>query len=128
VLTCLIGLAVAPDIPTFVEMGLPALSFSEWSALFAPKGTPADIVGKLNAAAVEALADPAAMSDPPQKTFVCLARRPKEMVWLPLTGGISACPAGSSETKSYTSWLPVKRGHDVRTWPILLQKSKIAGR
>jgi tripartite-type tricarboxylate transporter receptor subunit TctC len=55
-------MAVAPDIPTFVEMGLPALSYSEWSALFAPKGTPADIVGKLNAAAVEALADPAVQS------------------------------------------------------------------
>jgi tripartite-type tricarboxylate transporter receptor subunit TctC len=55
-------MAVAPDIPTFVEMGLPALSHSEWSALFAPKGTPADIIGKLNAAAVEALVDPAVRS------------------------------------------------------------------
>jgi tripartite-type tricarboxylate transporter receptor subunit TctC len=55
-------MAVAPDIPTFVEMGLPALSHSEWTALFAPKGTPAHIVGKLNAAAVEALAEPAVQS------------------------------------------------------------------
>jgi tripartite-type tricarboxylate transporter receptor subunit TctC len=55
-------MALAPDIPTFVEMGLPALSYSEWSALFAPKGTPADIVRKLNVAAVEALADPAVRS------------------------------------------------------------------
>jgi len=55
-------MAVAPDIPTFVEMGLPGLSRSEWSALFAPKETPAHIVGKLNAAAVEALADPAVRS------------------------------------------------------------------
>ena len=55
-------MAVAPDIPTFAEMGLPTLSHSEWSALFAPKGTPAHIVGKLNAAAVEALADPAVRS------------------------------------------------------------------
>jgi tripartite-type tricarboxylate transporter receptor subunit TctC len=52
-------LAVASDIPTFAEMGLPTLSFSNWSALFAPKGTPRDIIGKLNAAAVDALADPA---------------------------------------------------------------------
>jgi tripartite-type tricarboxylate transporter receptor subunit TctC len=50
--------ALAPDIPTFAEMGLPALSFSSWFALFAPRATPKDIVGKLNAAAVEALADP----------------------------------------------------------------------
>jgi tripartite-type tricarboxylate transporter receptor subunit TctC len=55
-------LAVAPEIPTFAEMGLPAVSWSNWGALFAPKGTPSDIIGKLNAAVVEALADPAAQS------------------------------------------------------------------
>jgi tripartite-type tricarboxylate transporter receptor subunit TctC len=52
-------LAFAPDIPTFAEMGLPGLSFSQWMGLFAPKGTPKDIVGRLNAATVEALADAA---------------------------------------------------------------------
>jgi hypothetical protein len=41
---------------------LVALSFSEWFGLFAPKGMPKDIVGRLNAAAVEALADPAVRS------------------------------------------------------------------
>jgi tripartite-type tricarboxylate transporter receptor subunit TctC len=55
-------LTVAPDIPTFGEMGLPALSFSNWVGLFAPKGTPKDFIGKLNAAAVEALADPGVQS------------------------------------------------------------------
>jgi tripartite-type tricarboxylate transporter receptor subunit TctC len=55
-------MAVAPDIPTFAEMGWPALSRSFWSGLFAPSGTPRDIIGKLNAAAVEALADPAVRS------------------------------------------------------------------
>jgi tripartite-type tricarboxylate transporter receptor subunit TctC len=55
-------LALAPDIPTFAEMGLPAVSYSGWYALFAPKGTPRDIIGNLNAAAVEALADPAVRS------------------------------------------------------------------
>ena len=33
-------LALAPDIPTFAELGLPSLSFSNWYGLFAPKGTP----------------------------------------------------------------------------------------
>jgi hypothetical protein len=42
-------LALAPDIPTFAEMGLPALSYSAWFGLFAPRGTPTDIIGKLNA-------------------------------------------------------------------------------
>jgi tripartite-type tricarboxylate transporter receptor subunit TctC len=55
-------LATAPDIPTFAEMGLPGLSFSEWFGLFAPKGTPKDIIGRFNAAAVEAMADPAVRS------------------------------------------------------------------
>jgi len=52
-------LAAASDIPTSGEMGLPALSASTWFGFFAPRGTPMEIVGKLNAATVEALADPA---------------------------------------------------------------------
>jgi tripartite-type tricarboxylate transporter receptor subunit TctC len=55
-------LAMAPEIPTFAEMGLPALSLSPWAGLFAPKGTPNDIIGRLNAAVMEALADPAVRS------------------------------------------------------------------
>jgi tripartite-type tricarboxylate transporter receptor subunit TctC len=50
-------LAQAPDTPTFSEMGLPSVSHSGWQALFAPNGVPQEIIGKLNAAAVEALAD-----------------------------------------------------------------------
>jgi tripartite-type tricarboxylate transporter receptor subunit TctC len=38
--------------------GLPAISYSDWTGLFAPKGTPTAVVGKLNAAATQALADP----------------------------------------------------------------------
>ena len=55
--------ALAPDIPTFGEMGLP-LSFSGfgWYGLFAPKGTPEEIIDRLNAATVLALADPAVRS------------------------------------------------------------------
>jgi tripartite-type tricarboxylate transporter receptor subunit TctC len=43
-------------------MGRPALSYSSWYGIFAPKGTPSDIIGKLNAAAVVALADPGVTS------------------------------------------------------------------
>jgi tripartite-type tricarboxylate transporter receptor subunit TctC len=57
-----VRLASAPDIPTFREMGLPALSYTTWAGFFAPKGTPKDIISKLNAAAVDALADPAVRS------------------------------------------------------------------
>ena len=52
----------APDIPTFGEMGLPTLSHSEWFGLFVPRGTSRDIISKLNAAVVAALADPAVRS------------------------------------------------------------------
>jgi tripartite-type tricarboxylate transporter receptor subunit TctC len=53
---------LVPDIPTFAEMGLSAVTYTNWYALFAPKGTPKDIVGKLNQAAVAALADSAVRS------------------------------------------------------------------
>jgi tripartite-type tricarboxylate transporter receptor subunit TctC len=54
--------ALAPDIPTFAEMGSPGLSYSYWNGLFAPKGTPRDIISKLNAAVVDALTDQAVRS------------------------------------------------------------------
>jgi tripartite-type tricarboxylate transporter receptor subunit TctC len=55
-------LASAPDVPTFAELALPGLSYSAWAGLFAPKGTPNEVIDKLNAAAVEALAAPAVRS------------------------------------------------------------------
>jgi tripartite-type tricarboxylate transporter receptor subunit TctC len=51
--------ASAPDIPTTDEAGLPGFHMTLWSGLWAPKGTPKEIVAKLNAAAIEALSDPA---------------------------------------------------------------------
>jgi tripartite-type tricarboxylate transporter receptor subunit TctC len=54
--------AVAPDIPTFGEMGLPELAFSTWWTLFAPKRTPKQIIDRLNAATAQALADLAVQS------------------------------------------------------------------
>ncbi len=46
-----------PDVPTTKEGGLPEFQVSAWNALFAPKGTPKEIVAKLNAALVKALDD-----------------------------------------------------------------------
>jgi len=51
-------LAAAPEIPTVDEAGLPGLHIAVWHAFWVPKGTPKDVVAKLNAAIVEALADP----------------------------------------------------------------------
>jgi tripartite-type tricarboxylate transporter receptor subunit TctC len=51
-------LAAAPEIPTVDEAGLPGFYVSVWRGLFAPKGTPREVIAKLNAAFVAALADP----------------------------------------------------------------------
>lgn len=48
----------APDIPTVDEAGLPGLYISTWTAFFGPKGMDKQIVAKLEAAAMKALADP----------------------------------------------------------------------
>ena len=50
-------LASAPDIPTVDEAGLPGFHVSIWQAVWAPKGTPKDVIAKLNAAIAGALAD-----------------------------------------------------------------------
>jgi len=51
-------LAAAPDIPTTDEAGLPNFYMAVWHGIWAPKATPPLVIGKLNAAIVEALADP----------------------------------------------------------------------
>ena len=50
--------AAAPDIPTTAEAGFPGIEVAIWHGLWAPKGTPPEIINKLNAAAVVALKDP----------------------------------------------------------------------
>jgi tripartite-type tricarboxylate transporter receptor subunit TctC len=51
-------LAAAPEIPTVDEAGLPGFYFSLWFALWAPKGTPKEVIARLNDAVVTTLAEP----------------------------------------------------------------------
>src|SRR5262249_32263103 len=51
-------LASAPEIPTMDEAGLSAFDLSIWSGMWAPKGTPKDVVAKRNGAVVDALNHP----------------------------------------------------------------------
>lgn len=54
--------ASLPDVPTMAEAGVPDYQFSGWLSLFAPKGTPADIIDKLNAGFNKALKSPDLLS------------------------------------------------------------------
>lgn len=47
-----------PDVPTFAELGVSGLTQGTWQGVVVPAGTPAEVVGKLNAALLESLADP----------------------------------------------------------------------
>jgi tripartite-type tricarboxylate transporter receptor subunit TctC len=51
-----------PDVPSADEAGVPGLYVSLWNGLWAPRGTPRDIIDRLDAAVIEALADPALRS------------------------------------------------------------------
>ncbi len=59
-----VRLASLPDLPTSAEAGLPEFEAQGWNGLFAPKGTPAAIIEKLNAAARTAVE-----SEPVKKRF-----------------------------------------------------------
>jgi tripartite-type tricarboxylate transporter receptor subunit TctC len=50
--------ASMPDIPTSDETGVPGLYMSGWFGFWAPKGTPKDVIAKLNGTMREVLADP----------------------------------------------------------------------
>jgi tripartite-type tricarboxylate transporter receptor subunit TctC len=48
-----------PDVPTFAEKGYAGVDSSTWTGLFAPRGTPAAVIAKIDAASAAALKDPA---------------------------------------------------------------------
>ena len=50
--------AAFPDVPTFAEIGLPGYTVTGWFGLAVPKGTPKDVIAKIHAETVKALADP----------------------------------------------------------------------
>lgn len=82
-----------PDVPTLAEAGLPGVQVAAIGGLFAPKGTPKDVVDKVSAAAAKVLANPevaqrfaAVETDPLKVTipaFNDLLRREAD-VWSPL--------------------------------------------
>jgi tripartite-type tricarboxylate transporter receptor subunit TctC len=66
------------------EAGVPGLHFSSWQALWAPKGTPKDLIAKLNAIVVDALANPAVrqrLADLGQEIFPRKQQTPEGLGW-----------------------------------------------
>ncbi|MBN9411451.1 MAG: tripartite tricarboxylate transporter substrate binding protein [Burkholderiales bacterium] len=72
--------AALPDVPTFRELGLPELEkVSGWHGVFAPAGTPADVVQRLNAEINKSLKKPASIERIQAMGFESVATTPAEL-------------------------------------------------
>ena len=69
----------APQMPTIAESGVPGFDVSSWYAIFAPRKTPPEIVRKVNADIVTALADPATRERLEQLGVVIVGSTPAEL-------------------------------------------------
>src|ERR1700716_3913278 len=93
----------APDVPTTDEAGLPGFHMTLWSGLWVPKDTPKDIVAKLNAAAVDALNDPAARK---QLENLGLQMPPKDQ--------LTPEALGAWQKAEIAKWWPIIRAANVK--------------
>jgi tripartite-type tricarboxylate transporter receptor subunit TctC len=95
--------ASMPDIPSADESGLPGLYISGWFGLFAPKGTPPEVIGKLNAAMLAALADP-------------LVRKRFAELGLDIASREQQTPAGLAafEQAEIDKWWPIIKAAGIR--------------
>jgi tripartite-type tricarboxylate transporter receptor subunit TctC len=72
--------ASMPDLPTIAESGLPGYETYTWNALFAPAGTPPEVIQKLNGVAVEAVSDPAVKAKLAEFGATVVGSSPEELV------------------------------------------------
>ena len=93
----------ASDIPTTDESGLPGFHMTLWSGLWVPKGTPKAIIAKLNAAAVDALNDPAV-----RKKFESLGLQ------TPPADQLSPQALGAWQKAEIAKWWPMIKAADVK--------------
>jgi tripartite-type tricarboxylate transporter receptor subunit TctC len=96
-------IAVAPDIPTTDEAGLPGFYFSVWSGLWVPHGTPAPIVAKLAAAVREALADPGV-----RKRFDAMA------IEIPHPDMLGPAPLAALQRAEIETWWPMIKAMNIK--------------
>ena len=93
----------AADIPTTDEAGLSGFHMTLWSGLWVPKGTPKDIIAKLNAAAVEAMNDPAV-----RKKFEGLGLQ------MPAPDQLSPEALGTWQKAEIAKWWPMIKAANVK--------------
>jgi tripartite-type tricarboxylate transporter receptor subunit TctC len=91
------------DIPTTDEAGLPGFHMTLWSGLWVPKGTPKEIVAKLNASAVDALYDPAVRK---QLENLGLQMPPKDQ--------LSPDALGAWQKAEISKWWPMIKAANVK--------------
>lgn len=68
-----------PDIPTVAESGIPGYETYTWNALFAPAGTPAEVIARLNQSANTALKDPAVAERMKEFSATIVGSTPEEL-------------------------------------------------
>jgi tripartite-type tricarboxylate transporter receptor subunit TctC len=93
----------AADVPTTDEAGLPGFHMTLWSGLWVPKGTPKEIVARLNNAAVDALNDPAV-----RKKFEDLGLQ------MPPAEKLSPEALGAWQKAEIGKWWPMIKAADVK--------------
>jgi tripartite-type tricarboxylate transporter receptor subunit TctC len=94
---------IAPDVPTADEAGVPGVHLQNWYSIYAPKGTPKDVVGKLNAACVEILADQGLRDHLADLGFVLPAREQQSPEAL-----------GALQQAETAKWAPIIKAADIK--------------
>jgi tripartite-type tricarboxylate transporter receptor subunit TctC len=97
-------LAALPEVPTASEAGLPGFQVSAWFGFWAPKGTSKEVVAKLNAATVEALADPG-VRHRLQKELTLEIPRPERQ---------TSDALGAFQAAEIRKWWPIIRAAEIK--------------